>query len=61
MAMFPQKRLAQPVASTMQNDPDQTFSRKLRWWSLLIQAASVTVLGLNAVLIIVPSLGESFF
>lgn len=55
------KWLAQLLASTMQNDPDQPVSRKLRWWSRLIQAASVTVLGLSAVLMIVPSLGESFF
>lgn len=40
---------------------DQPEFQALQLWSRLIQAASVVVLGLSAVLMLVPSLGESLF
>ncbi len=35
--------------------------RALRMWSRLVQAASIIVIGLSALLMLAPSLGESLF
>lgn len=46
---------------TMQNRLDKPGVSALLLWSRLIQAASFIVLGLSAVLLLAPSLGESLF
>ncbi len=45
----------------MQTDRDPSDSRALLLWSRLIQAAAFVVLGLSAVLMLAPALGESLF
>jgi len=51
--------MAVSAPKTPQNDPPEI--QALRRWSRLIQAASVVVLGLSAVLMLAPTLGESLF